>query len=253
MIDNTITRYSQYFKIGSLDEIREKEIFYINNIKKTIIDHFERVGIYFDYQYRTILKGKIDYPMFVSKSHNPGIKEEYIILSIDDYSYWCQVIYQLSHELTHCFIYCNNKDINKNVKWIEETICEAMSLYYLKYFSKYWKDCPLSKINPTYFKSIEQYLDNILKKEGTNKLSNLNNLDDLRRLNEYCEENRADRFNEMKKLYKLIDDDSIKGLLKYKDFVGQDGALDTFKYKAKYLNNKSVTYICNIQENIMNS
>ena len=76
--------------------------------------------------------------MFVPKTLNPLLEYEYIMLSVENYSYWCQVIYQLSHELTHCFIYCHNKSENKKSKWIEETICEAISLYFLKYFGSNW-------------------------------------------------------------------------------------------------------------------
>lgn len=251
--NNKQYNYNKYFKIGSLNEISEMEKFYLQDIKKMIVNHFESIGIKYDYEYRTVLRGKLGYPIFVPKVMNPTLKGEYIILSVDNYSYWCQVIYQLSHELTHCFIYCNNKDNNKKSKWIEETICEAMSLYYLKYFLNNWNATNLSKISPDYFKSIEKYLNNILKKEGTNKLSNCNNIQELMILNEHCEENREDRLNEMKTLYGLIDDASIEGLLKYKNFIDGNDLLNIQKYKDNYQNNEAVNYICSIQRKILNN
>lgn len=55
---------------------------------------------------------------------------------------WNQYVYQLSHELTHYVIrqYKENKD--SIIKWFEETLCEAMSLYILRQSSDKWFDCP---------------------------------------------------------------------------------------------------------------
>ena len=123
----------------------------------------------------------------------------------------------------------------------------------MKYFSKKWNQTNLSKLSPNYFKSIEEYLSNILKKEGTNKLINCSNIQELMILNEHCEENRLDRFNEMKSLYMLINDDSIEGLIKYKNYIDDNGLLETQKYKNDYQNNKAIKYICNIQIKILNN
>ena len=43
----------------------------------------------------------IDVPMYIKE-------QQLIILSIEDTSYWCQVIYQLSHELCHMYIQKNS-------------------------------------------------------------------------------------------------------------------------------------------------
>ena len=126
-----------------------------------------------------------------------------------------------------------------------------MSLYYLNYFSNKWEETTLSKLSPNYFKSIDKYLNNILKKEGTNKLCNCKNVQELMLLNESCEENRSDRFNEMKFLYGLIDDDSIEGLIKYKNYICDNNLIDTKKYEDHYKNNKAISYICSIQNKIL--
>jgi uncharacterized membrane protein YjjP (DUF1212 family) len=74
--------------------------------------------------------------------------------------YWCQFIYQFSHELTHFVIRSYKKDKDKYVKWFEETVCEAMSLFVLRFLSENWQSCSLSEINSGYNKLILQYLDN---------------------------------------------------------------------------------------------
>lgn len=125
---------NNYFKIENIAALTEAEIDDINIIKKFLLTKFEELGIDFDYETRYIKKTGLKYPMFIPKSLNSYITNEYILLSVKKYTYWCQVIYQLSHELTHCLIYCHNKKEQQKAKWIEETICEAMSLYFLKLF-----------------------------------------------------------------------------------------------------------------------
>jgi hypothetical protein len=66
------------------------------------------------------------YPMLITN------KESLIIRTCVETGFWCQFIYQFSHELTHFVIRTFKKNNNKNiyVKWFEETICESMSLFY---------------------------------------------------------------------------------------------------------------------------
>lgn len=65
-------------------------------------------------------------------------------------NYWAQYIYQLSHELTHYVIRQYKEDKDAIVKWFEETICEAMSLYILKASGLRWNECLLSRNDPNY-------------------------------------------------------------------------------------------------------
>jgi hypothetical protein len=44
-------------------------------------------------------------------------------------NHWAQYIYYLSHELTHYAIRQQKKDKTTIVKWFEETVCEALSMY----------------------------------------------------------------------------------------------------------------------------
>ena len=247
------TLFNKYFKIGSLNELDKYEIYYLNCIKKFIIDYYENMGVNFDNEIRYILKTQFPSPKFVPKSQNEGIKNELILLSIEKYSSWCQVIYQLSHEVTHCFIYCNNKDEAFKASWIEETICEAMSLYFLKLFYKFWRDCDLSKLNNNYSDSIKKYLDDVLQKDnGTNRLYNCKNINELLIINEHSQEKRNDRYNEMIDLYNKIKKNNIIGLIKYKDYIIKNKfLLNTEEYKMAYKNNEAVALICNIQDRIL--
>jgi hypothetical protein len=85
-------------------------------------------------------------------------------------SFWAQMIYQLSHEMTHYVFFAhfphanqaNYGEIEDKEKsdWNEEIICEAIALYMLKYMAENWEKCSLSKINPTFGSAIKDYLKN---------------------------------------------------------------------------------------------
>lgn len=88
------------------------------------------------------------YPMFFA----PNI----IFLDVSDTSYWCQVIYQFSHEIFHyyCFLHSYNRE---SVKWFEETLCEAYSLLILNLFGNNWEETGLYIYNPEFAKNIFEY------------------------------------------------------------------------------------------------
>lgn len=80
------------------------------------------------------------------------------------FEYWAQTIYQLSHEMCHfAFRQCKEKK-EFTLRWFEEIVCEAMSLYALEYSSRNWQCCQLSKINPSFAQSNESYLNGELAK-----------------------------------------------------------------------------------------
>lgn len=241
-------KYSEFFIVDKKEKLEKHEIYSINNIKNTIILFFQNQHFDFDFQERKILKTKTSNPMFVPKSQNPHIPQDRILLSIEKYTYWCQVIYQLSHELTHCFIYCHNRNLNHQVKWIEETICEAMSLYFLKYFKDNWNMIDLSKMMPEYDDSIDNYLNNFLKKEGNKRLSNYKSLKELEYINNTSEVRREDRYYEMIKLFTMLTEENIKGIIYYKDYTYPNSyLLNTKKYMKDFPNNNAVKYLCQLQ------
>lgn len=49
---------------------------------------------------------------------------------------WSQMAYQFAHELCH---YVIPSDVPSNLCWLEESICELSSYYFLPKISKYWK------------------------------------------------------------------------------------------------------------------
>ena len=113
---------------------------------------------------------------------NTSAYEEYTIikLSLDKTGYWSQMIFQLSHEMTHFAFGSSKPDSTIEKKrmfsqWNEEIICEAMSLYMLDYMSENWAQCPLSKINRTYGASIGEYLEDAYNEYKGNALLSSDN------------------------------------------------------------------------------
>jgi len=234
--------YNKSFFIDNINSYSKLELQSIICIKDFIVNYYQKLGLDFDYEMRKIINTDYDCPKFFP---------DRICLTTKSYTYWSQVIYQLSHELTHCFIYCHNK--NADIKWLEETICEAMSLYFLKLFYNYWSDTFIGKYNPTYKDSLKEYLDDILEEKGNDRLSNAKSLKELESINSTSEEKRIDRRNEKIRLFNLIKEEDIKGLIYYTDYVIKDSILvDTDRYIGDYKDNLSVKYICSIQDRIVN-
>lgn len=48
---------------------------------------------------------------------------------------WCQAAYQFAHELCHYMI---PYDVCKNLRWLEESICELASYFFLRELTDYW-------------------------------------------------------------------------------------------------------------------
>lgn len=241
--------FNNYYMVNNNDNSSVDDIYYLNVIKEVIINHFEEIGCSFDYVRKFIMNKVLDHPKHCPKSLNKDNDYDYIYLNVKKYSYWCQVIYQLSHELGHSF--CNSNNYRDSVPWIEETICEALSLYFLNYFYENWNDIELSKINKNYYISIKEYIEDILNDKGTNRLSDCSSLDELIDINKSSTNNREDRHNEMIKLFKLMDKDNINSLIKYRDYVIDNSILlDTKNYLKKY-SNDAVKYLCELQDSVL--
>lgn len=77
---------------------------------------------------------------------------------------WCQIAYQFCHELCH-FVISNPKP-NK-ILWLEESICEMASYYFMEQLSNHWKKHYkhyMSSDNKPYYKFFKEYVDNDKKK-----------------------------------------------------------------------------------------
>lgn len=238
------------YSYDSGEDISDFELKSLMEITKTILNYYQAIGIPTKEINVTIVKNPSHkYPMFCPKEDNPGQDSDWIILNTSSYSFWCQVIYQLSHELTHCIIYNLNRDKASKISWVEESICELMSLVLLRHFADNWNECSLSVNNRGYSGSILSYLSNLLDERGNYRLSNCHSWQELLGINHTSQSRREDRKEEVRKLYYLIKLSDIEGLLHYKDFVSPTLLLiNTQQYRAAFPQNKSIDMICSLQE-----
>lgn len=240
--------YSDYFFVKENMALNTQ---FLKVIKDIIIEHFENLGIKFDYNKRDIICDKrFPCPMFCRADENEGMKYDTLYVN-DDCKYWCKIVFQLSHEITHCFIHCANSDRTKHIDWIEETICEAVSLYFLKYFSEKWPLLPLYELDPNYAIEYDKYLNNELSKEGNKQLTLCSSIEELKQLNATSQEERENRRYERDRLFNLLTSENILALISYRDFAVDNLLLDTVKYRQEYVNNPAVSYLCTLQDKIV--
>ena len=190
-------------------------------------------------------------PRFCLARNNPPALANFICIAMDKLSYWCQAIFQLGHEMTHAAIHYNSPSNTDSTSWIEETICEAMALFFLNAFSINWDKIELSKINPKYASHIKSYLEDELSKVGSGKLSLCRNYDELKQIDADSQTYREQRENEMHELYKLLNADNVRGLLLYRWYLQSDPLLlNTAKYRKAFPHNAAVSYLCDLQDSI---
>ena len=223
---------------------------YLELINEDIFAFLRKLEIMGDDKPLVIVGGKPN-PRFCPAEIN-GSPLHQIHLSMMNYSYWCQVIFQLSHELAHYFIYCHCKDESRYASWLEETICEAMSLYFLARYRDNWKELSLYKCNAVYDKTVGEYLENELRKEGTERLSRCSSYQELLEIDETSQECREDRRIERNKLFSLICERDIKGMIFYRDYIIPNSKiLDCDRYLQDFPFSAPVKYLCDLQTNIL--
>jgi hypothetical protein len=156
-------------------------------------------------------------------------REPLIIRTSVESGFWCQFIYQFSHELTHFVIRNFKKNKNIYVNWFEETICESISLFILKILAEHWRLCPLYDLNNNYDKSILNYFENEYKKNGS-KLKDCKNIDELKQIEETCGERRSERFDERNMIYDIIIkfQKRIKIIFYYTHYIHENNLLINF-------------------------
>ena len=207
--------------------------------------------LFFDYENRQVVcEPKFSSPIFCRADENVGMNYDTVYITCDC-SYWNQLVFQLSHELTHCFIHCKNKDRVKHIDWVEETICEAVSLYFLKYFADKWALMPLYELNCNYAKCFEDYLNNELNNTYSKRITLCTSIEELKQLNVTSQEKRENRRYERNELFKLLNIESIPALISYRNFAVDNLLLDTVKYSQAYAINSAVSYLCNLQDKIV--
>lgn len=182
----------------------------------------------------------------------------HIVLAVKDFSFWCQVAFQFSHEFSHWAMYEKQKEMDEKQKeiyvpasWVEEIIAESFSLFVLKKLQMSWKYCELSEQNMYFSECIRCYLNDILRKEGTGAIENCDTIPKLEKLNQTSESNRENHFEEVKKLFYLLDEKNVFGLFDYKRFCYPSSFLfDESKYRTEYSGNPAVAFVCDLQRNI---
>ena len=249
--------YRDFFKIDKTDGWRDAY-----EICNLVVDHYQQLGLPYNGKYCDIKIVKTrNCPYYESSSlrASNGFDERHMIeLSIISYNYWCKLMYQLSHELTHCFIFCNNQSQAHKASWIEETICEAMSLYFLKLMINKWVRLNLRQRNQNYIKDVRSYLQDIIDdNDGAIKrnyrLTNCKDMSELLEIDKTSETQREDRKAVMIELYSHIRKEDVEGLIKYRDFVKTgEKILHTEKYRQAFPGNPAVAYLCDLQDNILN-
>ena len=202
---------------------------------------------------QVIKRPQLGAPRFCPQSLNPESSCDCIYLSMESFNFWCQLIFQASHEFTHCVIHYLNSQENQKSKWIEETICEAMSLVFLNTFASSWDRVALSKANISYDASVQDYLSNELKERGNHRLGNCHGIEELREINRTSEAQREDRREEMHQLYSLIRSaKDIQSLVHYRDFVISGTILlDTKRYQDEYPSSRPIQYLCSLQDSAL--
>lgn len=140
--------------------------------------------------------------------------------SVDTINYWSQLVFHLSHELLHYAFRQKRSNKNDVLSWYEEIVCEAMSLYGLKYATVYWRVCPLNKRNHKYGQYMNSYLKDELSSPATTLFQKCTTIEKLTEYELIAETDRGSHCNERNALYAefLKRPMEIKHLLNYADY-----------------------------------
>lgn len=146
---------------------------------------------------------------------------------------WAQYIYQISHELTHYIIRQYKEDKELHVRWFEETLCEAMSLYILRVSSQRWNKCNLSAIKPHYDEVFIEYFNNVYSKTSPSALQECHSFEELKNIENICEEQRISRSTERNFLADTFCEhpENISAFVWYTRYMRGDLLIDFKKWK----------------------
>lgn len=225
-----------------------------NNYLKSLMEFFlEEYTLIFSKQLISNSECYIIYdPKAKTPIFYPRTNPSSIFLNHAGDGYWAQIIYQLSHELCHYTLAQKSYDKDP-LKWFEESLCEAMSLYILKFCSDKWSDCKLSKHNYDFKFSLAKYLKDLVEYENiTYGLKECTSLSDLIKINSTSESIRSDRMEERNYVYKLFKQyrDDIHLITDYRKYIIADILIDFEKWIEDTNNNEFITKLSQIQPNI---
>ncbi|BAK99225.1 hypothetical protein OBV_20270 [Oscillibacter valericigenes Sjm18-20] len=187
---------------------------------------------------------KAAYPMLII-NRNPIM----IRTNVEKFRCWEQFIFQLSHEMTHYIIRQYKTDKTAIVKWFEETICEAMSLYILRVSSMRWIECALHSIKPNYGVALEFYWRDVYKQTEESVLKRCHTLHELELVEEACETNRKGRSIERNYLFNTFCDmpNSIAEFVYYPLYMHGDLQIDFETWTSNQNNNLLIPHLKAIQ------
>lgn len=138
-------------------------------LAKQIVDIFSEIYPFIvDREITIIQVPDYEYPFCPSD-------KSYILIAASS-EYWCQISYQLSHELLH-FVIPDNYSLTSKNQWFEEVLAEMMSFYIMQIIGNNWSDNELSQLNLKYESSFLSYLDDTEKDMEVFNLGSLNNPD----------------------------------------------------------------------------
>ena len=143
-----------------------------------------------------------------------------------------QTIYQLSHEMCHYAIRQRKTNKDFTLSWFEEIVCEAVSLYALKYSSEQWEKCLLSQTQPYWAQAHKTYLENQLNRESTNEFQECDTVEKLMvyEKQELPESKRETHRAERNAIYRAISSNpmELKCVLNYSKYVENNGVTIDF-------------------------
>ena len=173
------------------------------------------------------------FPMLVTHS-NPIM----IRTTASDLKYWSRFIYEVAHELTHYAIRQQKKDKKTILRWFEETICEALSMYILRLAHSRWDKCPLYRCNPAYAQALRGYYVDIYNRTSGSVLRRCSSYADLRYIEDTCQDDREGRSIDRNYLFDTFISmpNDIKTVIYYTQYIQLNGLqvdFDTWKVDNK--------------------
>ena len=94
-----------------------------------------------------------------------NIKPNHLISLSVSGDFWCQWVYQFSHEYCHHLINGELSGVRSGLIWFEEIICELSSMYHLYLLHQQWSDSAEPR-KKGYAKNFQSYLNELLQKNS---------------------------------------------------------------------------------------
>lgn len=161
-----------------------------------------------------------DYPMLIRNSIPIKIRT-----NAHSLKHWAQFIYHLSHELTHYAIRQQKENKDAIIKWFEETICEAMSMYILHLAASRWAECDLYKLNTGYSPCLTKYYVDLYNKTADSVLKKCASYLELQNIENTCEHDREGRSIDRNYLFDTFISmpNEIKTIVYYSQYIQLNG------------------------------